>query len=257
MTSPATAGMTDRTGEPIIRLRGIEKRFGSYIALRGIDLDAHDGEVICILGSSGSGKSTLLRCINMLEAPDAGVVRVEGETIAMTGRGGVMRPSSQRQLNHIRSRIGMVFQSFNLWRHMSIIENLVEAPISVLGLSRQEATARGEALLRKVGLIDKRDQYPEFLSGGQKQRVAIARALAMQPRALLLDEPTSALDPEMVSEVLALLATLAQDGMTMLCVTHETGFARKIATRVVLMGNGEIIGQGEPGAVLGSPHRPH
>ncbi|HTN96026.1 MAG TPA: amino acid ABC transporter ATP-binding protein [Nordella sp.] len=238
-------------------MRGIEKRFGPYVALDGIDLDAYDGEVICILGSSGSGKSTLLRCINMLEVPDGGEVRIEGEAILMRGRAGSMRPRSQSHLNLVRSRVGMVFQNFNLWRHMTIMENLVEAPVSVSGLSRKEATARGESLLQKVGLLDKRDQYPEFLSGGQKQRAAIARALAMQPRALLLDEPTSALDPEMVSEVLDLMATLARDGMTMLCVTHETGFARKAASRVVRMASGRIIDQGDPGAVLGSPLRPH
>lgn len=237
--------------EPVISVRGLCKRFGAFVALKDVDLDAYEGETVCIVGGSGSGKSTLLRCINMLETPDEGEIRIEGERMeTVVGRGGRVRPKSQRQLNAMRSRVGMVFQGFNLWRHMSILENLIEAPQSVLGLSRREAVERAERLLVKVGLVEKRNSYPDFLSGGQKQRAAIARALAMEPRALLLDEPTSALDPVMVREVLDLMAVLSREGMTMLCVTHEIGFARKLANRVVVMKDGRIVRSGRPAAML-------
>lgn len=239
--------MATNVSQPLIRVRGIRKSFGSFTALHGIDLDASEGEVICILGGSGSGKSTLLRCINMLEIPDDGQVWIEGKAVDLVRSGsGKLRPRSEKQINSVRSRVGMVFQGFNLWRYLSVMENLIEAPMHVLGLSRAEATQRAEALLARVRLAEKRHEFPEFLSGGQKQRVAIARALAMNPRALLLDEPTSALDPEMISEVLDVMAELAQDGMTMLCVTHEMGFSRKVANRVVFMDRGNIIEDSPP-----------
>jgi len=241
-------------GQPLVRVRNIRKNFGSFTALNGVDLDAREGEVICILGGSGSGKSTLLRCINMLEIPDDGQVWIGGEAIDLVrSRSGKLRPRSERQLNAVRSRIGMVFQSFNLWRYLSVMENLIEAPMHVLGLSRAEASERAEQLLTRVRLADKRHEYPNFLSGGQKQRVAIARALTMNPMAILLDEPTSALDPEMISEVLDVMAELAQDGMTMLCVTHEMGFARKVADRVIFMDHGNVVEDSPPGDFFDNP----
>ncbi|MFN3615792.1 MAG: ABC transporter ATP-binding protein [Rubrimonas sp.] len=236
-----------------LSLNGIRKRFGSLEVLRGVSLQARRGEVIALIGASGSGKSTLLRCINLLEMPDAGEISVGGETIGIRdGRRG-RAASDPEKLRRIRARLGFVFQSFNLWSHMTVIENLVEAPIHVLGLPRAEAAARARRLLARVGLPDKESAYPIELSGGQQQRVAIARALAMEPDVMLFDEPTSALDPELVGEVLAVIRSLAEEGRTMLLVTHEMGFCREVATRVAFMHQGQIEEEGTPQAVFGEP----
>jgi octopine/nopaline transport system ATP-binding protein len=236
-----------------IAASAIRKRFGALEVLRGISLEARTGEVIAIIGSSGSGKSTFLRCLNLLEIPDDGDIAIAGERIAFstTRRGRV--PSDRRQVDRIRARLGMVFQTFNLWSHMTVLENLVEAPVHVQGRPRVEAREEAEALLVKVGIVDKRDAYPSQLSGGQQQRAAIARALAMRPDVMLFDEPTSALDPELVGEVLRVIQALAEEGRTMLLVTHEMGFAREVASRVVFLHQGGIEEEGPPNAVFGAP----
>ncbi|MEZ0213017.1 MAG: ABC transporter ATP-binding protein, partial [Xanthobacteraceae bacterium] len=219
-----------------IAVTDLHKRFGALEVLKGISLTAHEGDVIAIIGGSGSGKSTFLRCINMLEVPSQGSVAIRGEPIALKTDGhGDLVPADRRQVQRLRSRLGMVFQSFNLWQHMTILQNVVEAPVHVLGVSRAEAVARAEALLRRVGLHDKRDSYPAFLSGGQQQRAAIARALAVQPHAMLFDEPTSALDPELVGEVLGVIGDLAKERRTMILVTHEMKFARNVASHIVFL----------------------
>ena len=236
-----------------VSLRGIRKSFGALEVLKGVSLDAHDGEVISILGASGSGKSTLLRCINMLEVPSAGEVTVAGETIALRQkRGGAMEPVDAAQVARIRAGLGMVFQSFNLWSHMTILQNVMEAPVHVQ--KRPVAEVRGEAmaLLAKVGIAEKAAQYPAHLSGGQQQRAAIARALAMRPRVLLFDEPTSALDPELVGEVLRVMRAIAAEGRTMLVVTHEMAFAREVSNRVVFLDKGVIEAQGPPEVMFGA-----
>ena len=216
--------------------------------LKGISLDAHEGDVISILGASGSGKSTLLRCINLLEIPDEGDVVVAGETIALrAGRGGRREPVDRAQVDRIRMQVAMVFQNFNLWSHMTVIENVIEAPVHVQKRPRADAIREAEALLDKVGIADKRNAYPAHLSGGQQQRAAIARALAMHPRVMLFDEPTSALDPELVGEVLRVMRTLAAEGRTMLVVTHEMGFAREVSNRVDLPQSGRDRGRGQAG----------
>ena len=237
-----------------IAVTGLHKRFGPLEVLKGVSLTANEGDVIAIIGGSGSGKSTFLRCINMLELPTAGSITVHGETIGMKkdGHGGLM-PSDRRQVQRIRSQLGMVFQSFNLWQHMTILQNIIEAPVHVLGKSRAEAIETAEALLRRVGLYDKRDAYPAFLSGGQQQRAAIARALAIQPLVMLFDEPTSALDPELVGEVLTVIADLAKEKRTMILVTHEMKFARNVASHVVFLHNGMIEEQGKPEEIFGAP----
>lgn len=239
---------------PALEVADIHKRFGPIEVLKGISLAAHDGDVISIIGASGSGKSTLLRCINLLESPDRGQIRVAGEQVALrhkSGRGLVAE--SPRQIARLRSRIGFVFQSFNLWSHLTILENVIEAPIHVLKVPRDEAIDRGEALLAKVGIDDKRDHYPAQLSGGQQQRAAIARALAMHPKVMLFDEPTSALDPELVGEVLQVMRQLAEEGRTMLVVTHEMRFARDVSTRVVFLHEGQILEEGPPSHVFQMP----
>lgn len=236
---------------PAISLRNIHKRFGSLEVLKGISFEASQGEVVSILGSSGSGKSTLLRCINMLELPDQGEIIVAGETIEMkSNRHGHNRPAKPKQIDRIRSQLGMVFQNFNLWSHKTVLENVIEAPIHVLKRAPQEAKEHAEQLLEKVGLADKRHYYPSHLSGGQQQRAAIARALAMSPKVMLFDEPTSALDPELVGEVLRVMRQLADEGMTMLVVTHEMDFAREVSNRVVFLHQGEIEEEGEPEQVF-------
>jgi polar amino acid transport system ATP-binding protein len=237
-----------------LELIDIHKSYGSLEVLKGVSLKASDGEVISILGSSGSGKSTLLRCINLLEQPSQGRILVAGEELALSrNKQGDLQASNRRQLERMRARIGFVFQSFNLWPHKSIIENIIEAPTQVLKQSKDEAIARGEKLLDRVGLLDKRNVYPANLSGGQQQRVAIARALAMEPQVLLFDEPTSALDPELVNEVLAVMRSLAEEGRTMLIVTHEMRFAREVSSQVVFLHQGQIEEAGPPEQVFDRP----
>lgn len=239
-----------------LSVRDIRKSFGAHEVLRGISLEARDGDVISLLGSSGSGKSTLLRCINLLEIADAGEIWVDGEQIRMTHKGGKSWPASQKQVDHIRSELGMVFQSFNLWSHMTILQNVIEGPVHVLKRPRIECVAEAEALLEKVGIADKRDAYPARLSGGQQQRAAIARALAMKPKVMLFDEPTSALDPELVGEVLRVMRALAEEGTTMLVVTHEMSFARNVSNRVVFMKEGQIESSGTPDEMFGAAASP-
>jgi ABC-type histidine transport system ATPase subunit len=244
--------MADPT--PALVVEDMHKRFGDLEVLNGVSLAAHEGDVIAILGSSGSGKSTMLRCINLLETPDAGRVYVAGELIKMRPtRDGHATPEDHKQVDRIRSELGMVFQSFNLWSHMTVLQNVIEAPVHVLKLPKAEAIARGEALLAKVGIADKRDHYPSHLSGGQQQRAAIARALAMQPKVMLFDEPTSALDPELVGEVLRVMRQLAEEGITMLVVTHEMSFAREVSSKVIFLHKGVIEEQGPPKEVFGNP----
>ncbi len=236
------------TATPIaLSVRDMHKSFGPVEVLKGISLDALEGDVVSILGSSGSGKSTFLRCINLLETPDSGEVTVAGETIRMqrTARG-AHRPADGRQVDRIRSQLGMVFQSFNLWSHKTVLENVIEAPVHVQGRSRAECIEEAEVLLAKVGIADKRNFYPAHLSGGQQQRAAIARALAMHPKVMLFDEPTSALDPELVGEVLRVMRALAEEGRTMLVVTHEMGFARDVSSRVIFLHKGVVEEDGKP-----------
>lgn len=241
-------------GEEAISVVDLHKSFGELEVLKGISLNAREGDVIAIIGGSGSGKSTFLRCINMLELPTSGSVSVHGETIAMKsdGNGGQI-PADRKQVQRIRTRLGMVFQSFNLWQHMTVLENVVEAPVHVLGVSKDEAIQRAETLLRRVGLYEKRDVYPAFMSGGQQQRAAIARALAIQPLVMLFDEPTSALDPELVGEVLSVIGDLAKEKRTMMLVTHEMKFASRVASHIVFLHGGVIEEQGPPDAIFGSP----
>ena len=235
-----------------LTVTGLRKRFGDLEVLKGISLDARVGDVISILGSSGSGKSTFLRCINLLETPDEGAVTVGGETIRMRpARGGRAEPADRRQVDRIRSELGMVFQSFNLWSHMTILENIIEAPMHVQGRARAECVAEARALLEKVGIGDKWAHYPAHLSGGQQQRAAIARALAMKPKVMLFDEPTSALDPELVGEVLRVMRALAEEGRTMLVVTHEMSFARDVSNRVVFLHKGLVEAEGPPEELFG------
>ena len=246
--------MTNDAIPPALSVRNLHKRFGALEVLKGISLDAHEGDVISILGASGSGKSTLLRCINMLEIPDDGEVVVAGETIGLRpGRKGGREAIDRHQIDRIRMQLAMVFQNFNLWSHRTVIENVIEAPVYVQQRPRAEALAEAEALLEKVGIADKRNAYPAHLSGGQQQRAAIARALAMHPRVLLFDEPTSALDPELVGEVLRVMRTLAGEGRTMLVVTHEMGFAREVSNRVVFLNQGTIEEQGTPDELFAAP----
>ena len=232
--------------DPVISVSGLQKSFGLLQVLKGISLEARPGEVISILGSSGSGKSTLLRCLNLLEVPDGGAIRIAGEEIALRRRRRGTEPADRAQVERLRQRVAMVFQSFNLWSHMTVLENVVEAPIHVQKRARAACVAEAEALLAKVGIADKRDHYPAHLSGGQQQRVAIARALAMRPEVMLFDEPTSALDPELVGEVLRVMRQLAEEGRTMLVVTHEMAFARDVSTRVVFLDGGRVEAEGPP-----------
>ncbi len=254
--------MTSSTGEAgllaaragAVTARGVVKRFGSNEVLSGIDLDVGSGEVVCLIGPSGSGKTTLLRCLNQLETIDAGVVEIDGVPLGQKrGEDGALRPAKPKEVAEMRKDIGFVFQRFNLWPQKSALENVTLAPQLVRGAAKQEAEAYGRALLDRVGLADKADAFPAKLSGGQQQRVAIARALAMKPKIMLFDEPTSALDPETVGEVLAVMRELAAEGMTMVVVTHEMGFAREVADRVVMMDGGVVIEQGVPAEFFGNP----
>lgn len=236
-----------------LEIRNLHKRFGTLEVLKGVSLAAKEGEVVSILGSSGSGKSTMLRCINYLEVPDEGEVIIDGEPIKLiVSRKGKSRAKDNRQVDRIRSQLGMVFQNFNLWSHKTILENVIEAPIYVQKRSRAECIDEAEALLEKVGIVEKRHFYPSHLSGGQQQRAAIARALAMRPKAMLFDEPTSALDPELVGEVLKTMRSLAEEGRTMLVVTHEMSFARDVSSRVIFLHKGSIEEDGTPQEVFGN-----
>ena len=238
MTTPLPAAL---------EIQNIRKKFGARAVLKGISLTAHQGDVISILGASGSGKSTFLRCINLLETPDSGNVTVSGEKIAMrTRKDGTAEPVNMRQVERIRSQLGMVFQNFNLWSHLTILENLIEAPIHVQKRARADVIPEAEAMLEKVGIADKRNFYPSHLSGGQQQRAAIARALCMRPKVMLFDEPTSALDPELVGEVLRVMRSLAEEGRTMLVVTHEMSFARDVSSRVMFLHRGLVEAEGPP-----------
>jgi octopine/nopaline transport system ATP-binding protein len=253
--APTSAAETDRdSAAEAIHIEDLHKKFGQLHVLKGVSLSARDGDVVAIIGGSGSGKSTLLRCINCLENPTSGIIRVNGEQIRLKTDGhGHTVPAERRQIERIRSKLGMVFQSFNLWSHMTLIENVIEVPVHVLGVKRDEAIEIAEKLLDRVGLADKRDVYPAFMSGGQQQRGAIARALAIQPRVMLFDEPTSALDPELVGEVLKVIADLAREGRTMILVTHEMKFAREVASHVVYLYNGLVEEEGPPEVVFGAP----
>jgi len=236
---------------PMIEMRAVGKSFGTHQVLRGLDLEVARSEVVCLIGPSGSGKSTLLRCINFLESYDEGEVRIEGALIGYdVDADGRRRPMAPRRLRKMRCEIGMVFQHFNLWPHMTALQNVVEPLLRVRRLARDEALERAADMLKRVGLADKAGAHPQRLSGGQQQRVAIARALAMQPRLMLFDEPTSALDPELVGEVLEVMKSLAAEGMTMLIVTHEMGFAAHVASRIAFIDEGRIIDNGPPRRVF-------
>jgi octopine/nopaline transport system ATP-binding protein len=250
MPATATAATGDDARPEAIRVEGLRKSFGTLEVLRGVDLRACEGDVVAVIGGSGSGKSTLLRCINFLEPPSAGRVVVGGEEIAMRADGS---PANRRQIERVRTRLGMVFQAFNLWSHMTLLQNVIEVPVHVLRVPRREATERARQLLDRVGLADKADVYPAFLSGGQQQRGAIARALAVEPQVMLFDEPTSALDPELVGEVLAVIRDLAAEGRTMILVTHEMKFAREVSDYVMYLHQGGVVEEGPPEALFGAP----
>jgi polar amino acid transport system ATP-binding protein len=241
---------------PMVQAEGVRKAFGSIEVLRGIDLQVDLGEVFCVIGPSGSGKSTFLRCINHLEKIDAGRLYVDGELVGYEQRGTKLYELKDREICRKRAEIGMVFQRFNLFAHMTVLENLIEAPIRVRKEARQSAIEHGWSLLERVGLAEKATSYPRQLSGGQQQRVAIARALAMRPKLMLFDEPTSALDPELVNEVLDAMRALTSDHMTMIVVTHEMGFAREVGDRLAFMDDGVILEVGRPREVLANPKHP-
>ncbi len=233
---------------------GIHKRYGSNEVLKGVSVQARAGDVISMIGSSGSGKSTFLRCLNLLEQPHAGRIALEGETLELVpDASGQLRAANARQLQQYRSRVAMVFQHFNLWAHMTALQNVMEAPLRVLQLTEAEARERAESCLQRVGVYHRKDAYPAHLSGGEQQRVAIARALAMEPRVMLFDEPTSALDPELVGEVLRVMRSVAEEGRTMIVVTHEMDFAREVSNHVVFLYKGVIEEQGAPAEVLSRP----
>ncbi|MEX1057606.1 MAG: ATP-binding cassette domain-containing protein [Natronospirillum sp.] len=238
---------------PPLVVRDIHKSFGADEVLKGVSLTAQKGDVISLIGSSGSGKSTFLRCINLLEIPNQGDIRVHGTPMQFKMKGNERVPADQKAVQRMRAKLAMVFQHFNLWSHLTALQNVTEAPIHVLGLSKDEAIAEGEALLKKVGLFERKDAYPAQMSGGQQQRCAIARALAMNPEVLLFDEPTSALDPELVGEVLQVMRDLADEGRTMVVVTHEMSFARDVSNHVLYLHQGVIEEQGSPTELFGTP----
>ncbi|WP_312376646.1 amino acid ABC transporter ATP-binding protein [Pseudomonas oryzihabitans] len=245
------------TQEPVIQALEVHKAFGELDILKGVSLEVRRGEVVVLIGASGSGKTTFIRCLNHLEDIQGGTIRVNGELMGFRERADGSRVrDSERNIARRRRDIGMVFQRFNLFPHMTVLENIIEAPIQVLGVARAAAVEQARVLLARVRLSDKAEHYPAQLSGGQQQRVAIARALAMKPQAMLFDEPTSALDPETVGEVLQVMKELAEDGMTMVVVTHEMGFAREVADRVVVLHQGELIEEGPPAQVFGNPTHP-
>lgn len=250
MAKPEMISEAAQKSKYALEARGICKQFSGVEVLHDVDFTVLPGETMSVLGPSGSGKSTLLRCLNWLETPERGEVYLNGEPVGRRPDGKLM---SDRELAKVRARMGMVFQSFNLWPHFTVLQNVIEAPTQVLGMARDEAVTRAEGLLEKVGLSEKRDVYPYSLSGGQKQRVAIARALCMAPEVLLFDEPTSALDPELVGEVLAVMRDLASEGMTMVVVTHEMGFAREVCEEVVFMDKGKVVERAAPSDFFSSP----
>ncbi len=238
----------------IVKVVDLHKYFGDLEVLKGISMEVHQGDVLTMLGASGSGKTTLLRCINLLEEPTSGETYIDGQPMGFRiDQNGRRRHARQAEINALRQEIGMVFQQFNLWPHMTALENIIEAPIRVRKQPRRDAVEMAMQLLEKIDLMDKKDQYPARLSGGQQQRVAIARALAMQPKVMLFDEPTSSLDPELIGEVLAVMRQLAEDGTTMIVVTHEVGFAREVSDRVLLLHNGLIEEEGPPEEVIMNP----
>ena len=242
--------------DPALKLQAIDihKRFGAHEVLKGVSLEARAGDVISIIGSSGSGKSTLLRCINLLERPNQGRIVVAGEELRLLpGRDGPLQAADARQLQRLRARLAMVFQHFNLWAHLTVLQNIIEAPVHVMKVPREQAVTRARKYLALVDLPNMEDRYPAHMSGGQQQRVAIARALAIEPEVMLFDEPTSALDPELVTEVLKVMRTLAQEGRTMVVVTHEMGFARDVANHLIFLHQGRIEEQGVPAQVLANP----
>nr|WP_020499569.1 amino acid ABC transporter ATP-binding protein [Sciscionella marina] len=241
------------TQEPMVRAEGVCKHYGRLEVLKGIDLEVAPREVMCVIGPSGSGKSTFLRCINHLEKVNAGKLWVDGELVGYRQHGDKLHELREHEVAEKRREIGMVFQRFNLFPHMTALGNVIEAPVQVKGIPKAEAKQQGEDLLTRVGLADKADAYPNQLSGGQQQRVAIARALAMKPKLMLFDEPTSALDPELVGEVLAVMRGLAEDGMTMVLVTHEMGFAREVGDSLVFMDGGVVVEKGKPRDVISNP----
>lgn len=236
----------------MITLRNIEKSYGAIPVVKGVSLEIRKGEVICLVGPSGSGKSTLLRCVNNLEAVTAGEIELDGERVYCDASPQGLKPHSASRIAKVRARLGMVFQDFNLFPHMSALENVMEGPVQVLGVKREAARARALKLLQRVGLAERADHYPDELSGGQKQRVAIARALAMQPEAMLFDEPTSALDPELVHEVLSVMRELRDEGMTMIIATHEMNFAREVADRIIFLDGGVIVEDSPPDLFFGA-----
>ena len=245
--------------QPLLKLQvdNIHKRFGSNEVLKGVSLSAHAGDVISIIGSSGSGKSTFLRCMNLLEKPNAGRIIVAGEELKLVAdKNGELIAAEAKQLQRMRTKLAMVFQHFNLWAHMTVLQNIIEAPIHVLGVPKDEAIARARKYLKLVDLGQKEDAYPAHMSGGQQQRVAIARSLAIEPEVMLFDEPTSALDPELVSEVLRVMQTLAQEGRTMVVVTHEMGFAREVADRVLFFDHGKLLEDAPPAQFFTRPQDP-
>ena len=240
--------------KPLLQADGIVKRFGANEVLKGVTVQARQGDVISMIGSSGSGKSTFLRCLNLLEAPNAGRIVVDGIELPLVPDGlGALKARDAAQLQHLRTQVAMVFQHFNLWAHMTALDNVIEAPIQVLGLTRAEAVERAEHYLQRVGVAHRKNAYPAHLSGGEQQRVAIARALAMEPKVMLFDEPTSALDPELVGEVLRVMRAVADEGRTMIVVTHEMSFAREVSNQVVFLHQGQIEEQGDPREVLARP----
>lgn len=247
--------MPSLTNSPMINAEDIRKSFGTVEVLKGVSLQMQAGEVIAIIGPSGSGKSTFLRCLNHLETIDSGRIEIDGQILASTEAGACRYPADA-QVRQICRKMGMVFQHFNLFPHLTVLQNIIEAPLTVKGMTREAILPKAEELLRKVGLLAKRDNYPARLSGGQKQRVAIARALAMEPDIMLFDEPTSALDPELTGEVLRTMRELAEEHMTMLVVTHEMGFAREVASRVIFMDQGQIVESGPSAAFFAAPSHP-
>ena len=250
---PLIPSAPESAADVVVRAVDVHKRFGRLEVLKGVDLEVGRGEVVCVIGPSGSGKSTFLRCVNHLEKIDSGRIEVNGHLIGYRERNGKLVEDSEKRIARQRAEIGIVFQRFNLFPHMTALENVMEAPIRVRGVPKQQAIAGAEALLDRVGLSEKRDVYPGKLSGGQQQRVAIARALAMNPTLMLFDEATSALDPEMIGEVLEVMKVLAREGMTMIVVTHEMGFAREAAGRVAMMDDGRIIEEGPPEHFFSAP----